>query len=125
MGQMHFRAYREIAGARVTALFDFDARVFERAPIQGNIGTSDLGDLSGISRFSDVQRFLAEDLDVVDVCVPTYLHREFAESALKSGRAVFCEKPMALTVSDCDAMIAAAARAKKLLMVGQCVRFWP
>ena len=125
MGQMHFRAYREISGARVSALFDFDARVFERAPIQGNIGASDLGDLSGIPRFADFQRFLSEDLDVIDICIPTYLHREVTEAALKSGRAVFCEKPMALTVPDCDAMIAAAASAKKLLMVGQCVRFWP
>lgn len=125
MGQFHFRAYREIPGAKVTTVFDFDPRVFEKGATQGNIAASELGSLEGVTKVSDFERFLSEDLEVVDICVPTFLHREFAEKALQSGRAVISEKPMALSVADCDAMIAAARRAKKLLMVAQCVRFWP
>src|SRR6185503_12118877 len=116
MGQFHYRAYQEIPGAKVAALFDFDAKVFDRAPIQGNIASGELAGLKEIPNFSDLDKFLAQDLDVIDICVPTFLHREIAERALGSGRAVLCEKPMALSVSDCDAMIAASKKSGKLLM---------
>lgn len=125
MGQMHFRAYREVSDAKVTALFDVDAEIFQRGATQGNIASGDLGDLSGIAQFSDFDRFLAADLDAIDLCTPTFLHRDLTERALRSGRPVLCEKPMALSVADCDAMIAASRAAGKLLMVAQCVRFWP
>jgi predicted dehydrogenase len=125
MGQFHFRAYREIPGAQVTALYDVDEKVFDRAPTQGNLGVADLAGVKDVAKFSDFDRFLAQDIDVVDVCAPTDFHRELSMRALASGRAVLVEKPMALSVADCDAMIGAARRAKKLLMVGQCVRFWP
>jgi predicted dehydrogenase len=45
--------------------------------------------------------------------------------ALQAGKHVFVEKPMALRVQDCDRMLAAAAQARKLLMVGHVLRFWP
>jgi predicted dehydrogenase len=125
MGQFHYGAYRAIPGAKVTALFDADPKVFERNPTQGNLGAADLGDLKAVSKFTDYDKFLASDVDVIDICTPTFLHRELTERALKSGRPVIVEKPMALTVADCDAMIAAARSAGKLLMVAQCVRFWP
>lgn len=125
MGQFHYRAYQEIPGAKVAALFDFDPKVFDRAPIQGNIASGELEGLKEVPKFSDLDRFLAQDLDVIDICVPTFLHREIAERALGSGRAVLCEKPMALSLADCDAMIAASKKGGKLLMIAQCVRFWP
>ena len=125
MGQFHYRAYREVPDAKVVALFDFDPQAFDRAPIQGNLGSADMGDLKTIPRFTDYGNFLEADFDVVDLCLPTFVHREFTEKAFASGRAVLCEKPMALSVADCEAMIAASQKAKKLLMVAQCIRFWP
>ena len=125
MGQCHCRAYREVSKARVTAVFDSDPRTFEKPPTQGNIAAGELGDLKGAAKFTDFERFLADDLDVIDICAPTYLHRELTEMALRSGRAVICEKPMALSVADCDAMIEASRQCKRPLMVAQCVRFWP
>ncbi len=125
MGQTHFTAYREVKEAKVVALFDSDPKVFEKPAAQGNFATAGLGDIGGIAKFGDFDRFLAADLDAIDVCTPTFLHRELTERALRSGRPVLCEKPMALAVADCDAMIAAAKRAGKLLMIAQCVRFWP
>lgn len=125
MGQMHFRAYRDVADAEVTALFDADPTVFEKKPAEGNIEAGDLGSLEGIEKHGDFEKFLASDVDVVDLCVPTGFHRELVERALAAGHAVLCEKPMALTVEDCDAMIEAARKADLPLMVAQCVRFWP
>jgi predicted dehydrogenase len=65
------------------------------------------------------------EVDVVDVCLPTPLHREAAEAALAAGKHVFLEKPIALTLEDADAIVAAAERSGRLFMVGLVLRFWP
>jgi UDP-N-acetylglucosamine 3-dehydrogenase len=64
-------------------------------------------------------------IDAVDICLPTPLHREVAEQAFAAGKHVFLEKPIALTAEDADAIIAAAERSGKMLMVGLVLRFWP
>ena len=64
-------------------------------------------------------------VDAVDICLPNDLHREFAVRALQAGKHVLCEKPIALTLEDADAMIAAARRAGRFLMIGHVLRFWP
>jgi UDP-N-acetylglucosamine 3-dehydrogenase len=64
-------------------------------------------------------------VDVVDVCLPTALHREAAERAFAAGKHVLLEKPIALTAEDADAIASAAERSERLLMVGLVLRFWP
>ena len=64
-----------------------------------------------------------EQLDCVTVSLPNYLHREATLDALAAGVHVLVEKPMALTLADADKMIAAAKKAKKILMVDQSQRF--
>ena len=58
-----------------------------------------------------------KDVDVVSVCTPPGLHREAAVAALESGCHVLLEKPMALSLAECDEIIAAAGKAKRLLSV--------
>lgn len=65
------------------------------------------------------------NVDAIDICLPTDLHARVAIEALANGKHVFCEKPMALTDSDCSAMIAAAREHKRVLMIGHVLRFWP
>ena len=65
------------------------------------------------------------DVDVVDICLPTPLHREAAERAFAAGKHVLLEKPIALTLEDAEAIVAAAERAGRLLVVGLVLRFWP
>jgi predicted dehydrogenase len=65
------------------------------------------------------------DVDAVDICLPTSQHRAFAERALGAGKHVFLEKPIALTLDDADAIVAAAERSGRILMVGMVLRFWP
>ena len=64
------------------------------------------------------------DVDAVVVATPNYTHREFTVAALKAGKHVFCEKPMALKLEDCDAMIDAAEKAGLTLMIGHVMRFY-
>ena len=66
-----------------------------------------------------------EDLDYVDFAVPTYLHAKLAIQALETGHHVLSEKPMAMTVQECEQMIEASMRTGKTLMVAHCLRFWP
>jgi len=73
--------------------------------------------------FADYRDLLSHrDVQAVVVATPSHLHREVAVRAAEAGKHVFCEKPMALSVADCDAMIEAAGRAGVKLMVGHVLR---
>ena len=66
-----------------------------------------------------------DEIDAVLVCVPDYLHAEITEAALAAGKDVICEKPMALTVEDCERMRNAEKKYGKRLMIGQICRHAP
>ncbi len=57
------------------------------------------------------------DIDLVDVCTPPYVHAQISINALKSGKNVVCEKPMAASLEECDAMLRARDESGKLLSV--------
>ena len=85
-----------------------------------------LADELGARMFEDYREMLAGDtIDAAIVAVPNFLHAETAIEAAASGKHVFCEKPMALTVDDCDRMIEAAKSSNVKLAVGQVLRYLP
>ncbi|HET9052627.1 MAG TPA: Gfo/Idh/MocA family oxidoreductase [Cyclobacteriaceae bacterium] len=65
------------------------------------------------------------DIDIVYVVLPNALHAEFVIRAAEAGKHVICEKPMAVTVEDCDRMIAACKKAGKMLSIGYRLHFEP
>src|SRR5207249_4879788 len=65
------------------------------------------------------------DIDLIDVCNPTDLHPATAIQALRAGKHVLVEKAIALTPADADAMVRAAAEARRLLMVAHVLPFVP
>lgn len=69
--------------------------------------------------------FSRDDIDVVDICLPTFLHAPAAIRAMESGKDVLCEKPMAISVGDADRMLDAMNATGRRLMIAQCIRFWP
>ena len=71
-------------------------------------------------KYTDMDKMLQQaDLDAVAVVLPNYLHKMATVAArLEAGKHVFCEKPMALTVADCNEMIAAADRKQKAIQIG-------
>ena len=96
--------------------------------VAGNIGTADplKLDMSKVAAYRDFSEFLAHPgLEVVDICAPTLLHADLAVAALKAGKDVLCEKPMARTSADAQRMVDAAAASGRLLMPAMCIRFWP
>jgi predicted dehydrogenase len=77
----------------------------------------------GAVEFADYGDLLSRrDIQAVVVATPSHLHREITVCAAEAGKHVFCEKPMALSVADCDAMIETAGRAGVKLMVGHVLR---
>lgn len=77
-----------------------------------------------VPSFTDLEAFLATDLDAVIVASPNYLHADHAVAALRTGRHVLIEKPMALTLSGCDRILAAAEEADRVVAVGLEMRFF-
>ncbi len=67
----------------------------------------------------------ANDVDAVVVSTPNALHAEQTIACLRSGKHVLVEKPMAMNLTECDQMIAAARESSKVLMVAHCWRFHP
>ncbi len=126
MGGMHLQNWARRSDVDVVAVCD--KRPLDATGIKGNIDGSDAPavDLSGITHYTDVGEMLDKaSLDAVSITLPTHLHKDVTLQALAHGVHVLCEKPMALTVEECDEMIAAADQAGKVLMIGHCIRFWP
>ncbi|MCA1033987.1 MULTISPECIES: Gfo/Idh/MocA family protein [Bacillus] len=65
------------------------------------------------------------EIDAVSVCTPNYLHAPISIAALKAGKHVLCEKPMAVSVEEAESMIEAARKYGKKLMIGHNQRFVP
>ena len=131
MGRGHLANYirldAEGAPVKLVAVCDIDpAKLEGRDIITGNIGVGNACDLSGYAKYADYNEMMAkENLDYVDIALPTYLHASASIAALKAGCHVLSEKPMARTVEECEEMIEAARSAGKMLMTAQCLRFWP
>lgn len=78
------------------------------------------------ARIVDLDSLLGSDeVDAVCVCSPNGLHRAHAEAALAAGKHVLCEKPLALSAADVDAVISAAERAGRVLVVAHLTRYAP
>ncbi|MBN2984606.1 MULTISPECIES: Gfo/Idh/MocA family protein [Cohnella] len=132
MGRTHLENYlrleREGAPIRVVALCDVDEAKLNGGGSGGNIDTASEHeiDYGRFRKYTSVQEMLdREELALVDITLPTFLHRDVTVQCLNGGVHVLCEKPMAMNAAECDEMIAAAEANGKRLMIGQCLRFWP
>ena len=129
MGSTHIKALRGLPDVTLAAVCSNDPKALsgDLSAIQGNLGgPGEKLDFTGVSKYLDVADVFADkNVDAVDICLPTHLHVPVAMRALKAGKHVLLEKPMALTAADCDALIGEAAQRKRTLMVAQVLRFFP
>jgi predicted dehydrogenase len=65
------------------------------------------------------------EVELVDICLPTFLHKQFIEAGLAAGKHVFCEKPISLTTTEAREILSIVKSSDKHFMVGMCIRFWP
>ena len=129
MGVTHLRAYLKNPSARVVAVCGLN-----RLPVNGvlrgvagNIKkTDDIRLGASVKVYRQFEELLADpNVDIVDICTPTALHPEQAIAALKAGKHVLCEKPVAQNSAEARKVLKAAAASKKFLMPAMCMRFWP
>lgn len=108
MGRIHLQALKAMDEVEVHALCDINEDLLKSA-----------GEEAGVQRlFTDFDQFINEDMDAVLICTPHFLHRDQVIAALQSGKHVFCEKPLAVTVKEADEMVRAAAERNRKLAVG-------
>jgi len=115
MGRRESQELAAIPQARLTAVCDV-----MRGPAES------FGKEMGVPWSTDHREVLRrEDVDAVIVATPNGLHTDVVIDSANAGKHVFCEKPFAFTVAECDRMIAAAERAGVRLMVGHVLRLMP
>ena len=79
-----------------------------------------LAEKYGGKAYATCEEMLADpEIEAVSVCTANHAHAEATIAALKAGKHVLCEKPMAVTLEECEAMVAAAKESGKFLMIGQ------
>lgn len=129
MGYIHYLAAQKLRGAKVTAVCSRDKAKLsgDWRNIRGNFGPpGQMMDLSGVAKHESLDALLADpNVDLIDICNPTAAHPDTAIRALNAGKHVLVEKAIALTTTDADAMLAAAKKAGKLLMVAHVLPFFP
>ena len=131
MGRMHFDCYRNNPGAEIHAICDrSEAKLLgDWSEISLNLDPDakvEPVDLSGVETYTEFDDMLADPaIDVIDICLPTPLHAKMTIAALRAGKHVLCEKPMAMNADECAQMEAVANETGKQLMIGQCLRYWP
>ncbi|SFR64124.1 Gfo/Idh/MocA family protein [Halogeometricum limi] len=116
MATTHATSYQEIADAEVVAVAslsdDREAFAAEHTP------DADV--------YGDAEEMMDDaDVTMVDVCTPTPTHRSLVEAAAERGLDAFCEKPLARTVADADAIVDAVEDAGITFMTGHVLRYFP
>jgi predicted dehydrogenase len=83
-------------------------------------------ELSVARAFGSAEELIADDdIDVVHVCTPNHLHLPLTLAALRAGKHVVCEKPLALTAADAEALVRAAEEAGRIATVPFAYRYYP
>ena len=109
----HIPEYLDNPNAKLTGLYDLN---LQRA--------KNLAEKYGCKFYESIEEMLADpEIDAVSVCVANHVHAEITIAALKAGKHVLCEKPMATKLKDCQMMVDTAEQMGKKLMIGQNQRF--
>jgi predicted dehydrogenase len=129
MGMIHYLTYQKVRGAKVVALCETDSkrRAGDWRTIQGNFGPAgEMMDLSGLRTYAKIEEMIADpDIDMIDVCLPPWQHAHAVVAALKAGKHVFCEKPIALNPKDGRRMVKTALENKRMLRIGHVLPVFP
>lgn len=114
MGEMHANCYKNIDGVELVAFAD--VRPERAAALAKDTAAVCYGDGKELIDNADV--------DIIDICLPTFLHAEYAMLAMEKVKYVFVEKPVALTADEAEKMIEKSRATGANVQVGQVIRFW-
>lgn len=127
MGSTHLKAWKNVPEAQLGAVVSQDEKKLagDLSGIQGNLGgPGEKMDFSRVKKYHRVDEALTDpDIDAVDICLPTDQHAPVALAALRAGKHVLVEKPMALDGAAADQLVAEGRKSGRMLMAGQVLRF--
>jgi predicted dehydrogenase len=116
MGMTHAKAYATLENAEVVAVADISSNKASEI--------ANLTKVAGFKTYSSVEGMINDpSVDVVDICLPTFLHAEYTVMAAEAGKNVLCEKPIALSLDQADEMIEAIKETDMKFMVAHVLRF--
>lgn len=126
LGHVHAGSLAAMEDVDLVAVCDIDPAKLAAPAVATNLdAVGKAFDIRRARTYGDFAGMLRQErLDVIVTALPSDLHAEYAIAALQSGCHVFTEKPMALSSGESRRMADAAVAAGRLLMVGQCLRFW-
>ncbi len=108
----HIPVWEEMKDAELVAICDIRTERMEKYPDKRH--------------YTDFDEMLDnEEIDILDICLPTYLHADFAVKAMERGINVICEKPISLKEEDVERVYSTAKKNNVKFMVAQVLRFWP
>lgn len=117
LGRRQAQIASNAEGVELVAVSDVNAESAKAVAAENNVGAA---------VYTDHRKMLAQvELDCLQVVAPTYTHERITVDAANAGVHIFCEKPMAITLDECDRMIEAAEKNQVLLMLGFVRRFQP
>ena len=116
IADMHYEGYRDNPRASLDAVCDVDPALARQRAAEWGVEKT----------YNDYRRLLDDpDIDAVEIITPHHLHAEMSIAALEAGKHVSVQKPMALNVTEADAVLEAASRSNKLFRVIENYRFTP
>jgi len=129
MGLTHLKVWRHLPVARLCAVMDMsEARLAgDLSSVGGNLGVAgEKFDFSGVGTYRSLDQLLADpEVDAVDICLPTNEHAQAAVAALRAGKHVLVEKPLARNEKETELILAEHKRSGRTLMAAHVLRFMP
>lgn len=117
MGNAHIKGFRSLDRQNAEYCSIFDVAPQKREAFAGQYG---------LKTYPDLDAMLTDgDLDVIDLCLPSFMHEEYALKIAAAGKHMLIEKPMAFTVESVKNIFDAARRHRVRVMAAQVIRFWP
>ena len=115
IGQIHCKALQNVPGCELTVVADVNAGARSRAQKDFDVDI-----------VSDVEEMLqTTDVDLVDICVPTYLHEQVIVKAMEANKHIFCEKPLARSLEEGRRLVDLSTAYPQKIGIGHVVRFTP
>lgn len=108
----HIPAWKNMSDVELTGICDIRPEQMEKYP--------------ELNRYTDFDEMIEKEKpDIVDICLPTFLHIEYSLKAIRRGINVICEKPVSLHRDDIEKVYGAAKENGVHFMIAQVLRFWP
>jgi predicted dehydrogenase len=128
MGMIHYYGTKKISGGEVVAICTRDQKKLagDWTNIQGNFGPrGGIEDLSHLRKYNQIEALLADpDIDMVNICLPTFMHKSVSIAALKAGKHVLVEKPIEIRLDAANEVVQVGVESGVHFMVAHVLPFF-